>query len=328
VYGGAVVAYDGMRVSNKNAESQGTIYFGKSISSRYINVSSTSMDLVGAKVEIYNGLRVSGDVSKYGTYGAFYYYADRSPTTGYSQVGPVTAEYSIIALGRIACNGEMDVFSDVRLKKNIEDVDKLDALRFLDRVRVRSFEYKDRAKGISRKVGVIAHEVKEIDSSLVNELTDYVPNIYEMRACVQQEPGLLRVAGIDLKPGTKVCMYTQSKKVHGEVVSNNMVKHDQGSIESENIFVYGWQTDDVQVVAYDQLHNVNIAATQQLFAMVRDLQTENAELRRRLNDVAESNRAPVMRRWWRSWAGDRPGSMSRTVAAAPVAIAAACDVPV
>lgn len=55
--------------------------------------------------------------------------------------------------------------SDIRLKENFDDCN-IDALSFIDKIKLYSFDWKD--NGVHQKIGFIADELEKLDSTLVN----------------------------------------------------------------------------------------------------------------------------------------------------------------
>ena len=82
------------------------------------------------------------------------------------------------------------VFSDVRLKKDIEDIDVWAGAEKLEKVRLVSYELRDSIEeGGRRFEGVLAQELERVDRSMVSYRKGYIPNVYAFSRVLSQGSG-------------------------------------------------------------------------------------------------------------------------------------------
>ena len=84
-----------------------------------------------------------------------------------SSQGNITVNGNLTVTGEILSNNNVTAYSDIRVKKNIRDIDD-SVIEKLKKVRFCNFEYKD-CKENRKRVGVIAQELEELFPELVFE---------------------------------------------------------------------------------------------------------------------------------------------------------------
>lgn len=84
-----------------------------------------------------------------------------------SSQGNITVNGNLTVTGEILSNNNVTAYSDIRVKKNIRDIDD-SVIEKLKKVRFCNFEYKD-CKDDRKRVGVIAQELEELFPELVFE---------------------------------------------------------------------------------------------------------------------------------------------------------------
>ena len=95
------------------------------------------------------------------------------------------ASYSLVCKGRIACQNEIGVFSDVRIKNNINNIDSIRSLELLRRLQPKTFNYIDDDKNHKLSYGFIAQEVDNVFSDSISKNREVVPNVYSCCSVIQ-----------------------------------------------------------------------------------------------------------------------------------------------
>jgi hypothetical protein len=182
----------------------------------------------------------------------------------YQAYQPTTATtIKIYTDGKIGCT-EVDVFSDRRIKTDIQDSDSSRDLDIIRKLRVREFQYKDPVEhGGSTYTGLVAQEVKEVFPAAVSTHDGIIPDIFQVpisfsgRVCQFTN----RIEG--LVPGARVKVLDESAEKFLEVVrvSDFEIEFDS-EIDGPKVFVYGQAVNDLHTVSYDRLVPVLISAVQ------------------------------------------------------------------
>ena len=172
--------------------------------------------------------------------------------------------------------------SDSRIKTNIVDVPGNLALQQFRTIPCRYYEYIDKLKrGIDKTIGFIAQKVKSIMPMAVTEQKDFIPNIYKVINCTWTE-----------KEDKFVMSSTDLQNVSGIVyrfyVGNETDASDEKIIEITgnsdntfifdgqyiNVFCYGSEVNDLNIVDKNKLFTLNFSATQELDKIQQQHQTE------------------------------------------------------
>lgn len=152
-------------------------------------------------------------------------------------------------------------------------------------IEVTDYSYIDTvAKGTAKYKKVIAQQVGKVFAQAVSRSTDVVPDIYQKASITD---GWVKLA-TDLKIGERVRLIGKNKEGIHEVlaVADGSFRTDFAA-DGATVFVYGREVQDFLNVDYDAIAMLNVSATQQIKkekdAEVKALQTENANLRARLD---------------------------------------------
>ena len=155
-------------------------------------------------------LSVGGSSSgSIGTYG----FLNQSGTTGSTSVNPVPI--SIYAANRVAAT-EFNAYSDIRLKKDIEELDDETALLFVKNISPKSFKWKNDETN-TPQIGYIAQDILRLKNSKL----DYLVGTSEDKGLekVVDEDGLINPADIRF-----IVSYQQSAVVLHAVVKNLLAR--------------------------------------------------------------------------------------------------------
>ena len=199
------------------------------------------------------------------------------------------------------------VASDNRIKCNIVDVQDNLALEQLRKIPCRYYEYIDKLdRGSDKTIGFIAQEVKTVMSIAVSEHTNFIPDIYKKINCIwtninnefiMSSINLSNVSGIKYK----FYVSNESNSINGinekmvEIIGNidNTFTFDTQYI---NVFCYGKEVDDFNMLDKDKLFTLNFAASQKLDKIqqthiieIASLTTENQQQQTEINTLKTEN---------------------------------------
>lgn len=173
-----------------------------------------------------------------------------------------------------------DVFSDIRIKKNIQDVDDVSALDTIRLIQPKLYNYIDEGlRGTERVWGFIAQQVKSVMNYAVNTSEEFIPDIFTL--CTvgnlnQTTSTLILSSSTDVIVDNKLRLIMESgdyKDVIVKTVDGNILTIDC-NIEQEKVFVYGKNVKDFHTLNKDAIFTVAVAALQEVD---RELQTEKQE---------------------------------------------------
>jgi hypothetical protein len=162
------------------------------------------------------------------------------------------------------------VFSDRRIKKDIQDSETVRNLEIIRGLSVRDFKYKDPLEhGPSQYTGLIAQEVKDVFPSAVSVHEGVIPDIFQIAKSFSGRTCYFETKIEGLLPGSfvKVLDGNMERKLKVIRVSAFEIEFDN-VIQGPKLFVYGQMVKDFHTVSYDRLVPVLISAVQCLLEKV------------------------------------------------------------
>jgi hypothetical protein len=182
----------------------------------------------------------------------------------------------------IAC-GELQVFSDQRIKNVVGVSDGKEDLATLMNIRVTDYTFKDTvAKGTNVIKKVIAQQVEQVYPQAVGTITDVVPDIYKLAEITD---GRIAIANT-LKAGEKVRLVLADRTELVEVMAADAEGFSVDLKDNGQVFVFGREVSDFRTVDYEALSMLNISATQELVRMINGLKSENEAMKANFSSLS------------------------------------------
>ena len=183
-----------------------------------------------------------------------------------------TRTLKIYTDGNIGC-AELDLFSDERIKRDIEDVSEADASRLVSDLRPRTFRYTDAIEyGPDRVNGLIAQEVLRVVPSAVSTHEGVVPDVFKSG----------QVSGDWIAVEGAFAVGDVLKVLDGdEVHMVAVVDLREGSVRVDKdfkgaeVFVYGREVQDFHTVSYERIVPLLISTIQSLQKRVAILENKS-----------------------------------------------------
>ena len=169
--------------------------------------------------------------------------------------------------------------SDIRIKKNIEDLQEGECIEKLKKLRPLKYGYKDVVgRGTAKVYGFIAQEVINVLPESIEYQTTYIPDIY--KGC-DVSGDILKIDDYDvndLSINTNLRLiddYDREDfiKVVDIDVSNNSVKIDK-SITEDKKFCYGRRIEDFHYIGKDHIWTITTASVIELIKRVETLEAQ------------------------------------------------------
>jgi Chaperone of endosialidase len=165
--------------------------------------------------------------------------------------------------------GSVAASSDIRIKKNIVDVNDDTALQKILAIQPKTYDYIDPTRGTSNVFGFIAQQIREIIPEAVGVRKDVVPNIFTV--ATYDNYWVTFDEGFDVNLlqgliGKKVCIIDLNgvwEKYTVVSITNNKIQIDK-AIVGDKVFVYGAEIDDFHILDKSYIFTLNVCATQLL----------------------------------------------------------------
>ena len=152
--------------------------------------------------------------------------------------------------GRVTIeNGELNVLSDIRIKKNIVNISNSDALNCIRNIKPCTFRF-------------IAQEIENIIPNTVSKDSNFIPNIFCGGSIISKNDNkyeilLEKEVNIDeiIVPCQVKILTKENKEIKCEllsITSNKLIIHYVNELEiNQVIFIYGTFVNDLRTVNYD-----------------------------------------------------------------------------
>lgn len=215
-------------------------------------------------------------------------FAENATFTG---VVPCTIETT----SRIAAT-EFNLTSDIRIKKDIIDINDMSALEKVRLIQPKKYKYVDEyMEGTEPVWGFIAQQVDEILPYAVNTENGYIPNIYENATVTNSEGGSIITLN---EKTTEALSYNNSYnnelkvmvRINGtkclklkikEILDNKSFIVDSNIQESE-IFVFGQEVKDFKKINKDNIFTMAVAGLQEVD---RQLQISKTDINNNITNI-------------------------------------------
>jgi hypothetical protein len=157
-------------------------------------------------------------------------------------------------------------YSDSRIKKDIEDINDDTALNKLLLIQPKTYNYidVDRNKGFGKVYGFIAQQIREVIPEATTITSSIIPNIYKV-CLINNKREIYHSIPLDVAIDTEVLITIDKNggryKIKEIYEDYFVIDND---IDSDEAFVFGYNVDDVILIAKDYIFTLNVCATQEL----------------------------------------------------------------
>ena len=212
---------------------------------------------------------------------------------GYLRNNPSPVAYSAgwgafglsIYTSNIIFAGNYVLASDERIKRDITDLSS--TLVLIDKIKPKTYKYRDTAQGDRITYGFIAQELEQVLPEAILTTRDKIPNIMKT-ADVSGGVFTLEEA-TDLKEGDDIAIYDEENKQYSvkitEMISDKSFKIDMVEDLQDQFFIYGKFVDDFKAIEHNDLLPVMIKGIQELNAKNKALEDRLAILEAKVNNM-------------------------------------------
>jgi Phage T4 tail fibre/Chaperone of endosialidase/Phage tail fibre repeat len=319
----AGIAYDGNNTTTKYAllqGSDGTTFLncaaGMSIRIRAANTDYGAFNSVGwlgigttspsFPVHVNAYATVATNTFSWGTaqVAGGYWYQNKDNTG--TEKGAVSRAFSMYASQRICTGVEFTIASDQRIKTNAKAIETSRAIDVIKNLIVKEFDYIDQvANDNCTQTGFIAQEVESVCPDAISKVSNFIPNVFVMCPVVDIDPQsrtLFVKIDHDIQVGKRVKCAMKAGDI--TTIATTVVSvmdgiyglrfPDDYELEhTHEVFVYGEEVDDFQVLEKNTLFSLNIAATQHLIATQEAQAVKISALERQVLELGELVRSLI-----------------------------------
>jgi len=196
--------------------------------------------------------------------------------------------------GRIGVNAVL-VYSDERIKKNIVDLSDNEALETLRLIQPKKYEYVDQVTRTNKTVyGYIAQQIQEVLPYAVSEISDTVPNIYNL-ADISSEIVYTEASDISAVSTVGIStIYVDVSNVNTSAeVSMNVAMVEQSDISQNAVFSEAELEDGTKVHKLTFNDGYNTASLHESSNILRVMDASNQEYHITITNIETSYRLEI-----------------------------------
>jgi hypothetical protein len=160
--------------------------------------------------------------------------------------------------------------SDERIKKNIRDIDDLEALEKILLIQPKKYNYIEKEKNNHDVIGFIAQQIGEVIPEAITKTEGIPPNIYK-NCLVYNKNEIYYSLPSNVEIGTDVII-TDTEDGTGERYKIQEIHNDyfviDKEIERDEVFVKGYSINDLHNLNKDYVFTLNVCATQELYRKI------------------------------------------------------------
>ena len=195
-------------------------------------------------------------------------------------MAPQANNWQLLVSGNTYCSSGVWNGCDMRIKKNIQDIDDDEALQKILMIEPKKYEYIDSKRKVSEGAdvvfGFIAQQVMEVIPEAVRIKKEIIPNIlskaiYDSNIiyfssnidCILTSNQTIQITANEIKEDYKITDYGSNY-----IVVDTDIKLSEFVDNSGNCFVYGTEVDDFHSLDKNYIYTLNVCATQELYRII------------------------------------------------------------
>ena len=224
-------------------------------------------------ISINNSLDIKGNSGTITNQGGAYFTTDVSSSSYSNGYIPEYTNYSLKTFDNIICGKNSYALSDMRIKKNVSNIDDVSSLEKILKVEPKIYGYIDNIQRTNSNVyGFIAQQIRDILPEATELTTKFIPDIFKL---VKKNGNRINLNEEDLKKieiRDILEIYTKDNSYEVKVITkdNDGIEIDR-NIKDNDIFIYGRQVKDFHIIDKSYLYTLNICATQELARIIEGL---------------------------------------------------------
>ena len=215
---------------------------------------------------------------------------------GTLQDAAVSTPISIKAASSIWTGGLFVATSDIRIKKNLQDINDSSALNTLRTIEPKTYNYVDTVSRSNETVyGFSAQQIKQVLPYAVSIQTDFVPNVFSSvtvgnngTQLILPDTSVLQNQMTDGSTFIPIRCYVDDNDTQQivnitQIVDEHIVQIDTQITSGSTVFLYGQEVNDFHTLNKDSIWSVSVAALQEVDRQLQDTKARVAALEERLS---------------------------------------------
>ena len=193
---------------------------------------------------------------------------------------------------------ELFILSDERIKTNVTNANSENALNILRLIEPKTYNYIDSVKKTSEPVwGFLAQQINNVLPYSVNFITEYIPNVFlpakvnssTIGTIISLTSGSTKFINFENSLNGKLKLYYQNNSnivtIKEKLNDNQIVVYE--NLDVSEIFVYGQEVDNFNILKKDAIWTINVAAVKELDNQLQNEKQKNILLEQKINNLEQ-----------------------------------------
>ena len=188
------------------------------------------------------------------------------------------------------CKSNSMASSDIRIKKEIEDINDVSALEKILQIQPKTYKYIDTLfKKSHNVIGFIAQQIKEVIPEAVELAEEYIPNIYKVATTNEDIINLDNTEILKVNDDIKIYDKNGNPELSKIIeVNETSIKIDK-TYNNDDVFIYGSKVDDFHTLDKSYIYTLNVCATQELYKLIQQQNIIIQDLQNRISILENNN---------------------------------------
>jgi hypothetical protein len=184
----------------------------------------------------------------------------------------IIAQYGVWA-------GNLYYSSDIRIKKNIIDINDSSALDLILAIQPKIYNYIDNINKTNCNVyGFIAQQIKEVIPEAISIQSNIIPNIYNFGKIINSNTintSYVISSNILINDKIRIITTEEGEKEYNITSINSSNSFNiNTNLKGSNCFIYGTKIDDFHILDKSYIYTLNVCATQELHRIIQRQQEQ------------------------------------------------------
>ena len=187
------------------------------------------------------------------------------------------------------CKSNSIASSDIRIKKDIEDINDVSALEKILQIQPKTYKYIDTLfKKSFTVIGFIAQQIKEVIPEAVELAEEYIPNVYKVATTNEDIINLDNTEILKVNDDIKIYDKNGTAELSKIIeVNETSIKIDK-TYNNDDVFIYGSKVVDFHTLDKSYIYTLNVCATQELYKLITQQNIIIQDLQNRIS-ILENN---------------------------------------
>ena len=182
------------------------------------------------------------------------------------------------------CKNNSMASSDIRIKKDVEDINDVSALEKILQIQPKTYKYIDTLfKKSNTVIGFIAQQIREVIPEAVEMAEEYIPNIYKIATTNENIINLDNTEILKVNDDIKIFDKNGTAELSKIIEVNETYIKIDINYDNNDVFIYGSKVNDFHTLDKSYIYTLNVCATQELHKLIQQQNIIIQDLQNRIS---------------------------------------------